>query len=418
MKWKFVQNFVKCGCGRLALALSLIATVAATISAEAQTYKVIHTFTSGRDGIEPAEASLLLAPDGVHGVTYRGGGDSDTGTVFRIDKTGKEVLLVRFPGCCNVYPKGANPLGGLVRDAKGNLYGTTFLGGAQGGGTVFELDKAGKERVLHSFVNTDGARPRGGLIRNTTGNLYGTTQYGGIDCGGNGCGTVFKLDASGKLTVLYAFKGNFDGFYPIGNLVQDSRGNLYGITNQGGSFDCVGTGCGTVFRIDRSGRETILHVFLSSEPYGIFPFGGLIRDRAGNLYGTANAGGSSGENGTVFKLDPRGNMTVLYNFTGGSDGSGPAAPLIRDKAGNFYGTTEFGGDPSCRLTSIGCGTVFKLDTTGQETVLYRFTGEKDGGLPTSGLIIDASSNLYGTAPQGGDLGCETLGCGVVFEITP
>jgi uncharacterized repeat protein (TIGR03803 family) len=415
----------------LALALSLIAAVAATTLAEAQTYKVIHTFTSGKDGIEP-EAGLLLAPDGIYGTTYRGGGRSDTGTVFKIDKTGKEIVLERFPGCCGVYPEGGGPEGGTVRDAAGNLYGTTSYGGSGGGpncgnfgcGTVFKLDTTGKETVLHSFVGTDGHGPRGGLIRDAAGNLYGTALYGGnlSRCGGLGCGTVFKLDVAGKLTVLHAFKGGLDGAQPIGNLARDPHGNLYGNTYEGGSFDCQGPGCGTLFKVDVSGTETILHVFVSAEPYGIIPFGGLIRDRAGNLYGTNSAGGAFAENGTVFKLDPAGVVTVLYNFAGGTDGSGPAAPLIRDAAGNFYGTTELGGDPFCKLlgTLNGCGTVFKLDTAGRETVLYSFKGSKDGGFPNAGLVMNAAGNVYGTASLGGDLGCDNsgLGCGVVFEIAP
>jgi uncharacterized repeat protein (TIGR03803 family) len=224
------------------------------------------------------------------------------------------------------------------------------------------------------------------------------------------------------LTVLYAFEGGIDGAQPIGNLARDSQGNLYGNTYEGGSFDCQGPGCGTLFKVDARGTETILHVFLSTEPYGIIPFGGLIRDKGGNLYGTANAGGAFPENGTIFKLDPAGVLTVLYNFMGGMDGSGPFAPLILDTAGNLYGTTELGGDPSCKLlgTFLGCGTVFKLDTAGRETVLYTFKGGKGGGFPDAGLVRDATGNLYGTASLGGDLACANsgLGCGLVFEVTP
>jgi uncharacterized repeat protein (TIGR03803 family) len=165
-----------------------------------------------------------------------------------------------------------------------------------------------------------------------------------------------------------------------------------------------------------------LHAFLSAEPYGIIPFGGVIRDQSGNLYGTTSAGGAFPENGTVFKLDPMGVLTVLYNFVGGADGSGSFAPLIHDTAGNFYGTTEFGGNRSCKLlgTSLGCGTVFKLDTTGHETVLHRFTGGKDGGFPEAGLAMDILGNLYGTASLGGNLACNNggLGCGVAFKIMP
>jgi uncharacterized repeat protein (TIGR03803 family) len=420
MSMKLRWNSMNCSRASLALVLLLTAPLAA-ISAEAQTYTVIHTFKGGNDGVEP-EAGLLLAANGIYGTTYRGGGDSQTGTVFKIDQTGQETVLERFPGCCGEYPSGSSPLSGLIRDADGNLYGTTYLGGPQYYGTVFELRKNGKLNVLHRFVGTDGSGPSS-LIRDAAGNLYGTTRYGGDIENCNvpvGCGTVFKLDTAGKLTVLYVFQGTFDGTVPTGSLALDPQGNLYGIASQGGSFDCQGTGCGTLFKLDSRGKIAILHVFRSSEPYGIFPFGGLIGDQAGNLYGTTNAG-AFGDNGAVFKLDPNGDLMVLYDFKGGRDGSGSAAPLIQDAARNFYGTTEFGGDASCKLLGLqlGCGTVFKLDTAGHETVLYRFKGGKDGGFPEAGLVMDAAGKLYGTAPNAGSFGCEEfVGCGVVFKITP
>ncbi|HEY3972920.1 MAG TPA: choice-of-anchor tandem repeat GloVer-containing protein [Candidatus Sulfotelmatobacter sp.] len=422
MKLKFAWNSIKRGRASLVLALALTAMLTATPAAQAQTFTVIHTFTGGNDGIDPLDA-LLLAPDGIYGNTYDGGGNSSIGTVFRIDKMGEYTVLYRFPGCCDVYPRGADPIGGLIRDAAGNLYGTTYLGGAYRQGSIFKLDKTGRETVLHSFGGADGSGPWATMIMDSAGNLYGSTAYGGdiTNCDiPVGCGTVFKLDPAGNLTTLYAFQGTFDGTMPIGNLVRDAQGNLYGTAGQGGSSSCVGTGCGTLFKLDMSGAITILHVFVNSDAYGCFPFGGLIGDRAGNLYGTANAC-AAGDNGTIFRLDPQGVITVLYNFKGGRDGRDSAAPLLRDAAGNLYGTTEFGGDLSCNLLGeqLGCGTVFKLDTTGQETVLYRFTGKKDGGFPTAGLVMDAAGKLYGTAPDAGDFGCEQfIGCGVVFAVTP
>ena len=188
MKWKFACSSMKPGHISVALVsvLSLAVTMAAIPSAEAQNYKVIHRFAGGKDGVEP-EAGLLLAGDGnIYGTTYRGGGSSDTGAVFKIDKTGKETVLT-FPGCCGVYPDGGGPEGGMFQDGAGNLYGTTAYGGSGGGsncgnfgcGTIFKLDSTGKETVLHSFVGTDGHGPRGGLIRDGAGNLYGTALYGG-----------------------------------------------------------------------------------------------------------------------------------------------------------------------------------------------------------------------------------------------
>jgi uncharacterized repeat protein (TIGR03803 family) len=421
MKVKLAWNRMNRGRTSLALALSLTAMVAAVTSSEAQTYTVIHTFAGGSDGIEP-ESGLLLAPDGLHGNTY-GGGEFETGALFRIDNAGNYTVRA-FPGCCNVYPQGANPLGTLIRDAAGSLYGTTYRGGNTNNyGTIFKVDKTGRRTVLHKFVGTDGIGPWAPLIMDAAGNLYGTAAYGGNlggNCGFSGCGTIFKLDTAGQLTVLYKFQNGADGVRPLGSLALDPQGSLYGIASQGGSFDCVGGGCGTLFKLDTSGTITILHVFLSSDTYGIFPIGGVIRDQAGNLYGTADAG-SQGDHGTVFRLDPQNRMSVLYHFQGGSDGSGPATPVIRDPAGNLYGTTEFGGDLSCTLlgNQTGCGTVFKLDTTGQETVLYRFHGTQDGGFPQGGLVIDPAGNLYGTTEEGGDFGCEEFsGCGVVFEVAP
>ena len=433
MKWKFERTLTK-RCYRyltLISALALTAMVAAIPPAKAQTYKVIHRFAGGRDGIEP-EAGIVIAGDGsLYGTTYRGGGSSDTGTLFKIDPTHKETVIT-FPGCCGVYPKGGGPEGDLAQDAAGNLYGTTSYGGRGGGsncgnfgcGTIFRLDTTGKRTVLHSFVGTDGHSPRGGLILDESGNLYGTALYGGdlARCGGLGCGTVFRLNTAGKLTVLYSFEGDLDGAQPIGNLARDSKGNLYGNTYEGGSFDCQGTGCGTLFKVNTRGVETILHTFRDGDPAGIFPFGGLIRDQAGNLYGTSNAGGAFPENGTVFKLNRTDVLTVLYNFMGGTDGSGPFGPLLLDADGTLYGTTELGGDPSCKLldTNLGCGTVFKLDSAGRETVLYRFKGKKDGGFPEAGLVMDAAGTLFGTASLGGNFGCDNggLGCGVVFAINP
>jgi uncharacterized repeat protein (TIGR03803 family) len=432
MKPKFECSSVTQPRLSLALIMLFLAAVGVAIpSAEAQTYKVIHRFTGGKDGIEPETGILIAANGNIYGTTYGGGGPNDTGTVFKLDPTRKETKFT-FPGCCGIYPQGGGPEGDLVQDSAGNLYGTTGYGGTGGGsncgnfgcGTIFKLDTTGKETVLHSFVGTDGHGPRGGLIRDTAGNLYGTALYGGdlSRCGGLGCGTVFKLDTAGKLTVLYAFEGDLDGAQPIGNLARDSKGNLYGNTYEGGSFGCTGPGCGILFKVSPTGKETILHAFVDGDPAGIFPFGGLIRDQAGNLYGTTNAGGAFPENGTIFKVDQTGVITVLYNFKGGTDGGGASAPLIQDTSGNFYGTTEFGGDPSCPLlgTTLGCGTVFKLDKTGQETVLYRFTGQKDGGFPIAGLAMDAAGNLYGTAWLGGIFACDNggQGCGVVFEITP
>jgi uncharacterized repeat protein (TIGR03803 family) len=250
--------------------------------------------------------------------------------------------------------------------------------------------------LLYSFTGkSDGGIPQGGLVRDPAGNLYGTTSQGGLlrDCAGFGCGVVFEVDPTGKETVLHRFKGP-DGALPVGSLLLDEAGNLYGAASGGAS------GIGVVFKVDKSGKETVLHNFKGSD--GALPLGSLIRDGEGNLYGATFAGGVGncfmGKGcGVVFKLDKTGKETVLYAFTGGSDGGEPqrGGALIRDKAGNLYGTTVQGG-VNCDNQSFGCGVVFKLDKTGKETVLYTFTGGSDGAEPLGGLTRDQAGNLYGS----------------------
>jgi uncharacterized repeat protein (TIGR03803 family) len=287
--------------------------------------------------------------------------------------------------------------------------------------------------VLYSFCSAsncaDGSSPTASLIRDTAGNLYGTTSTGGdlSACNGVGCGTVFKLDTTGNETVLYAFTGGTDGATPQAGVIHDAAGNLYGTTSTGGDLSaCNGVGCGAVFKLDTTGHETVIYAFTGGAD-GFDPVSGVIQDAAGNLYGTTEYGGDLSCNlaepgcGVVFKLDTTGKETVLYTFTGGADGANPHAGVIRDAAGNLYGTAELAGDLNGCPQSFGsgCGVVFKLDATGHETVLYTFTGGADGLYP-AGVIQDAAGNLYGTTLGGGDLnscvGQELAGCGVVFKL--
>ncbi|MGE5056322.1 MAG: choice-of-anchor tandem repeat GloVer-containing protein [Acidobacteriota bacterium] len=258
--------------------------------------------------------------------------------------------------------------------------------------------------TLFSFNNSDGANPQASLIMDAQGNLYGTTSSGGT----YGFGTVFKLDPSGKETVLHSFAGNLeDGGTPVANLIADVSGNLYGTTDQG----ATPAGGGTVFKLDPSGNETILHSFTGGSDGGN-PESGLVMDAQGNFYGTTFAGGAYGF-GTVFKVDLSGNETVLHSFTGGSDGYMPHGNLIMDAQRNLYGTTFSSNNPA-----QGNGVVFKLDPAGSETVLYTFTGGGDGAWPNA-LIMDAAGNLYGTAGFGGNPNCYSgQGCGTVFKVDP
>jgi len=322
----------------------------------------------GKDGFGPQAGVLRDAKGNFYGTTVDGGilncpeqGNYGCGVLFKLDPTGKkETVLHNFKGNCNGKQDGEFPESAPVMDAAGNLYATTPLGGPPFvcAGTVFKVSSAGKETILHKFAGSqDGANPGAGLILRGH-DLYGTTGGGGDD----NQGTVFSMTRKGSETVLYNFTGGADGGDPSSVLVFDNAGNQYGTTRSGGS-NCGVNGCGTVFEIMPNGTQKTLYVFcqLSQCKDGERPLQGpLVLDQAGNIYGTTLLGGST-NNGTVFKLDPSGNETVLHDFTGGADGAAPAAGLVRDKLGNLYGTAEIGGDPNCTLGgNQGCGVVFEL----------------------------------------------------------
>jgi uncharacterized repeat protein (TIGR03803 family) len=306
-------------------------------------------------------------------------------------------VLYKFKG----QPDGAYP-SAVIQDAMGNLYGTTKRGGAYNLGTVFKLSKTG-ETVLYSFCpggnpGTDGYNPRAGLIRDAGGNLYGTTTGGGTGCG---CGVVFEVDTTGAYSVLYNFAGGLDGSGPMAGLIQDASGNFYGTTFTGGGSGCRnGYGCGTVFKLETTGKETVLYSFGGSSRDGVYPTSGVIQDANGNFYGETWLGGVHNK-GTVFKLSNTGAETVLYGFRAKLYGGGPIGGLTQDANGNLYGTTAGGGNNNN-------GQVFKLSNTAKETALYRFRGGADGAAPVGGVIRDARGNLYGTTVGGGVHGAGTV----------
>jgi uncharacterized repeat protein (TIGR03803 family) len=384
------------------------------IETPAQTFTVLYAFKGGGDGAFPRGGVVRDDAGNLYGTTEEGG-SFNFGTVFKLDTVGVETVLHNFVGGSD----GRYPEAGLLLDAQGNLYGTTRYGGtgscfdgfALGCGTVYELDVNGTETVLHSFNGPDGKYPWAKLVKDSSGNLYGTTQQGGAFH----VGTVFKLNTLGIVTVLHSFLGApSDGAYPVAELLRDTSGNLYGTTEAGGSLGCrlaIGPrGCGIVFKLDPNGQEHILHSF-ATFPSGMFPSAGLISDPAGNLYSTAGMGGTGG-NGIVFRLDRVGNLSVLHSFTGtdvNGDGAQPYAKPVRDAAGNLYGTTWSGGEVP------GAGTIFKIDRSGNETVLFSFgTGNGDSGQnPAAGVILGSDGNLYGTTFEGG-----AHGSGTVFQFTP
>jgi uncharacterized repeat protein (TIGR03803 family) len=377
-------------------ALTFALLIVATGRAHAQTLNLLYSFTGGTDGNGPLAGLVRDTAGNLYGTTQLGG-SSGNGVVFKVDATGHETVLHSFTGKLD----GSQPVAGLLRDGAGNLYGTAEFGGVANNGVVFRLTPAGKEIVLHSFASVDdGANPAAGLVRDPAGNFYGTTCCGGDNGPANGI--AFKVTPTRGWTILHNFNGN-DGRYPFAGLIRDAAGNLYGTTSTGGTF-----GVGTVFKINPSNIETVLYNF-SGGADGGYPRAGLVLDRAGNLYGTTVGGGSASGltgNGLVFKVTPAGQQTVLHTFTGGSDGAQPYAGLLRDSAGNLYGTASGGG-------AFGWGNIFKVDKTGAETVLYSFTGGTDGSCPMSGLIPDSSGNLYGTTQFGGN-----FGAGVVFKLAP
>jgi uncharacterized repeat protein (TIGR03803 family) len=294
--------------------------------------------------------------------------------------------------------------------------------------------RASTYKIIHQFEVPK--YPEGNLTMDAAGNLYGTTYQGGDTTAcpsigpGFGCGVVWKLAPNGALTVLHEFTGGEDGALPEAGLTTDTAGNFYGTTTWGGSGSCSSGnyhGCGVVFKLalnpDGTWTESVLYSFTGGAD-GANPTAGVIFDATGNLYGTA--GGGAGNRGAVFKLalNPDGTWTesVLYSFTGGADGNGPAAGLVFDPDGNLYGTTTAGGSGPCSGSNYhGCGVVFKLapnpDGTWTESVLHSFTWGPDGRLPEAGLIFDAHGNLYGTTYWGG---AQTggYGCGVVFKLAP
>lgn len=374
----------------------LVATLAAAMvplgSANASGFRVLYEFG---DNAHPSGALLLRDATGnLYGTAASSGGAGD---VFELAPDGTFNVLYAFQDGTD----GESPMG-LVRDNAGNFYGTTNSGGGNGNGcdelgcgTVFKLVPGGTLSVLHTFNGgKGGGNPQCRLVSDGDGNFYGTTPV----YGAHRYGTVFEVSPTG-FKILYSFAGHSDGAYPEASLIRDSAGNLYGTTERGGDS----YGLGTVFKVGADGTETVLYSFRHGVNDGLYPTASLIEDQGGDLYGTTSSGGKYGH-GTVFELTSDGTEKILYAFRDGRDGAIPYGGLIADSAGNLYGTTYDGGDSAN-------GTVFKLAPDGTETVLHRFSGGNDGAHPDSSLIADRKGRLYGTTTAGG-----TVGGGTVFRL--
>jgi len=378
-------------------------------SAWAGTETVLYNF-SGSDGANGGGRPVLDSSGNLYGTTL-GGGSCGDGTVFEFSSGGTETLLYSFCGS-----DGSAPFGDMIRDSSGTFYGTTFKGGSNDCGTVWKLSGS-TLTTLHSFTCTDGGTPFAGVIRDKQGNIFGTATDGGM----YGYGVAFEISSSGTFSVLHDFCldqcTDIDGAFPEG-LAIDAAGNLYGTTQYGGDLSCHhtgGPGCGTVFELSMSNgkwKEKILHRFKQHE--GVVPIAAptLTVRRVGGkkqnvLFGTTIGGGTL--YGAVFEMIQSASdysFETIHAFTGG-DGKYPTGALTLQN-GVLYGTTSGG--------SAGKGTVFKLTRTGKSwknTVLYSFTGKKDGDYPFSGVAVDPTGNLYGETQYGGN-----QRMGVLYEVKP
>ena len=412
------------GTARGVLVILATMLILASSAEAAAKYTTLHKFAGPpTDGSDPDAGLIFDSLGNLYGTTVSGG-SSGNGMAFELspnsDGTWTETVLYSFQGS----PDPSSVRAGLLFDSSGNLYGTSWAGGVYNEGTVYELSPSPgggwTESVLYSFTGSgDGAGPVGGLVFDAAGNLYGTTTWA----------NVFELIPNGDGTwteaVIFSFDGS-DGAYPDhSNLIFDAAGNLYGVTAQGGEGDCSiwTSGCGVVFELTPNGdgtwNETVLHLFSGGND-GANPEATLIFDASGNLYGTTMNGGAYGD-GVVYKLMPKANgkwkEQVLHAFKGGTDGAHSWSGLVFDANGNLYGTTVDGGAGQCNGDGgTGCGTVYELSPKAsggwKEHVLHRFPGTRQAN-PYGELLLDSSGNLYGMDSE------DTTGkFGTVFEITP
>jgi uncharacterized repeat protein (TIGR03803 family) len=380
----------------VAVAMASLAFLSGSTGAQAQAFSVLYNFgTHSGDPLFPQYAGIIAqGRDGDLYSTTRYGG-SGTGAVFRITPSGTLSVIYN-------NRHGGGPCSGLTLSTDGNFYGTTFAGGGSEGGRIFKVAPDGSFKVLNGFNWSNGKYPYAPPVQGTDGHFYGTTSEGGnlTECQSVGCGTIYKITSSGKLTVLHVFDGT-DGQFPLAPLVQGTDGSFYGTTAGGGT-----NGHGTVFTITAAGNLTVLYKFDGIHGQG--PIGPLVQGSDGNFYGTTGGGGANGV-GVVFRLTPKGAITLLHQFNG-TDGQAPYAGLVQATDGNFYGATASGG-------SIGGGTIFRVSGKGSFSTLYNFNNS-DSTNPEVTLFQHTNGILYGDTFQGGTgKGCSTSGCGTFFSLS-
>jgi len=419
-------RIAKIGIMLLGVILLLVAGASATSKEE-----VIYSFQGGSDGAGPVSDLVADAAGNLYGTTTAGGSGCNCGTVFELMQTKdgwKEQVMYSFTGGSD----GGEPQTGLIFDSSGNLYGMTWK-------VVFQLAPNGHggwtESNLYTFPL--GAWATGDLAFDARGNLYGASSEDGNygnHCGGklgNGCGFVFELSpqpgGSWTGTIIYTFSGAPDAAEPSSGLILDAEGNLWGLTNGGGIGPCLSgyqnalSGCGTMYELSQGSggnwTETVLYSFTRGGGFGVYPSGGPLFDKAGDVYGMSRAGGDG--LGTVFKLhnwQKNGwQQSDLHLFYGKpNDGAAPIGRLVTYAEDDLFGVTTSGG-------ANRAGTVFEmrpLQNRWRETVLHSFGASGDGAEPMAGLVIGPKSRLYGTTQYGGaGTGCQS-GCGTVYEIIP
>ncbi len=422
MKRKLHIN--RTGCFTGALICLVLAVVAGAVASDTQT--LLHVFSGIPDGASPYASLIADSSGNLYGTTV-GGGTHQGGTVFELSPDGNGGWTYNTLYSLTGGNDGKYPWATLAFDNEGNLYGTCTEGGTNSAGTVFELSPGtGGSWTLtrtYSFTNQGGlGTPVAGVVVDSAGNLYGTTQNGQSNHG-----AAYELTPSGDTwteQTVHDFTGGTDGNEPSnGGLIMDRLGNLYGTTAFGGTY-----GRGVVFRLRNTGGgwiETVLYNFTGNADDGSLPLGYLVVDNRGSLYGTTAFTTFGDWKGGVYKLTPpptasqssatgaQWQISWLYHFTGGADGGGSYSGVVFDSAGNLYGTTYSGGTQNQSACNGYCGVVFKLTPSPwTESVLWTFTGNADGGIPEDGVFVAPSGNLYGTASMGGH-----FDLGTVFQLS-